>query len=43
MSFPTVRERVERGELGLHAWYYVIEEGRVLGLDTDSGEFRPLS
>jgi len=43
MSFPTVRERVERDELCLHGWYYVIEEGQVLGLDTDSGEFRPLS
>lgn len=28
MSFPSVRARVERGELGLHGWYYVIEEGR---------------
>ena len=43
MSFPTVRERVERGKLCLHGWYYVIEEGQVLGLDTDSGEFQPLS
>jgi carbonic anhydrase len=43
MTFPMVASRVERGELCLHGWYYVIEEGRVLGLDTDSGEFRPLS
>ena len=43
MTFPMVRERVERGDLCLHGWYYVIEEGRVLGLDTGSGEFRPLS
>ena len=43
MNFPTVRERVERGELCLHGWYYVIEDGQVLGLETDSGEFRPLS
>ena len=43
MGFPTVRERVDRGALCLHGWYYVIEEGQVLGLDTDSGEFRPLS
>jgi carbonic anhydrase len=42
-SFPMVQERVERGELCLHGWYYVIEEGRVLGLDTASGEFLPLS
>jgi carbonic anhydrase len=43
MSFPMVRERVERGELCLHGWYYVIEEGRVLGLDFTSGEFNALS
>lgn len=43
MSYPMVRERVESGELCLHGWYYVIEEGRVLGLDAGSGEFLPLS
>ena len=43
MTFPMVRERVERGELCLHGWYYVIEEGRVLAIETASGEFRPLS
>jgi carbonic anhydrase len=43
MTFPLVRERVERGDLCLHGWYYVIEEGQVLGLDAVSGEFRPLS
>ncbi len=43
VSFPMVRERVERGDLCLHGWYYVIEEGQVLGLDAGSGEFRPLA
>jgi carbonic anhydrase len=43
MGFPMVRERVERGDLCLHGWYYVIEEGQVLGLDAESGEFRALS
>jgi carbonic anhydrase len=43
MTFPIVRERVERGDLCLHGWYYVIEEGRVLGLDIATGEFHPLS
>jgi len=43
MSYPMVRERVESGDLCLHGWYYVIEEGRVLGLDAGSGEFLPLS
>jgi len=43
MSYPMVRERVEGGALCLHGWYYVIEEGQVLGLDAGSGDFRPLS
>jgi carbonic anhydrase len=43
VTFPMVRERVERGDLCLHGWYYVIEEGQVLGLDAGSGEFQPLS
>ena len=43
MSFPMVRDRVERGGLCLHGWYYVIEKGQVLGLDTASGDFVPLS
>ena len=43
LTFPTVRERVERGDLCLHGWYYVIEEGSVLGLDIATGEFHPLS
>jgi carbonic anhydrase len=43
LSYPMVRERVEGGELCLHGWYYVIEEGRVLGLDAGSGDFRSLS
>jgi len=42
LSFPSVRERVERGALCLHGWYYVIEESQVLDLDMDSGELRPL-
>jgi carbonic anhydrase len=43
LTFPMVRERVERGDLCLHGWYYVIETGQVLGLDAVSGEFQPLS
>jgi len=31
--YPMVRERVERGELAIHGWYYVIEDGVVLVLD----------
>lgn len=40
MTFPAVRERVESGDVSLHGWYYVIEEGRVLFLDAADGEFK---
>lgn len=41
MDFPGVRSRVESGEIAIHGWYYVIEEGVVLTLDIESGEFIP--
>lgn len=41
LTFPMVAERVERGEVSLHGWHYVIEEGRVDVLDIEAGEFRP--
>ena len=41
MTFPMVAERVERGEVSLHGWHYVIEEGRVDVLDVDDGAFKP--
>lgn len=40
MSFPAVRERVERGALTLHGWHYYIEDGNVAVLDVETGEFR---
>lgn len=39
MDFPNVRRRVEAGEIALHGWHYVIEEGDVQIFDIDSGEF----
>jgi carbonic anhydrase len=39
MGYPMVAERVERGQLFLHGWYYVIEEGQVLILDVEKGTF----
>lgn len=41
MSFPMVKSRVERGELFLHGWHYIIEEGTVLALDVKTGAFVP--
>lgn len=40
-EYPMVRDRVGEGELALHGWHYLLEEGRVEVLDAESGEFRP--
>jgi carbonic anhydrase len=42
MTFPMVAERVERGDVSLHGWHYVIEEGRVDVLDVEEGVFKPV-
>ncbi len=43
MTYPMVRENVEKGELFLHGWHYTIEEGDVSILDVQSGKFVPAS
>ena len=43
MEYPMVRRRVDRGELALHGWHYVIEDGDVHVLDVASGAFVPAS
>ena len=43
MSYPMVARRVREGQLFLHGWYYVIEDGQVLVLDAESGRFEPLA
>ncbi len=43
MGYPMVRERVEAGDLCLHGWHYVIEDGTVQALDVATGTFVPLS
>lgn len=43
MGYPMVRQRVEAGQLALHGWHYVIEEGEVYVFDVKSGEFLPAS
>lgn len=39
MDYPMVRRRVEAGELFLRGWHYLIEEGKVLVLDVETGQF----
>lgn len=41
MSYPMVRRRVEQGELFLHGWHYLLEEGQVLVFDAGCGRFVP--
>ena len=43
MQYPIVAAGVERGELFLHGWHYLIEDGQVLVLDVARGEFVPAS
>jgi carbonic anhydrase len=41
-SFPWIRERVQAGQLTLHAWYFDIEQGLLQALDQESGQLRSL-
>jgi carbonic anhydrase len=39
LDYPMVRRRVEAGETFLRGWHYLIEEGKVLVLNIESGLF----
>ncbi|MBI5927114.1 MAG: carbonic anhydrase [Aquabacterium sp.] len=43
MDYPMVRQRVEKRQISLHGWHYVIEEGEVHVFDVKSGSFVPAS
>ena len=43
MEYPMVRSRVQSGQISLHGWHYVIEEGEVHVFDVESGRFVPAS
>jgi carbonic anhydrase len=43
MEYDILRERVHRGELSLHGWHYVIEDGEVHVFDLAEGGFVPAS
>lgn len=42
MTFPWVRERVNRGQLSLHGWYYNISSGQLRCYNQLNGEFEIL-
>lgn len=39
MDYPMVRERVEAGQISLHGWHYVLEDGEVHVFDVRRGAF----
>lgn len=39
MDYPMVRSRVGAGQLSLHGWHYVIEDGEVHVFDVQTGRF----
>lgn len=43
MGYPMVRRQVEAGQITLHGWHYVIEDGEVHVFDVKSGRFIPTS
>ncbi len=42
MTFPFVREAVERGHLQLHGAYFDVREGTLYALDRETNEFRSI-
>jgi len=39
MAYPMVRRGVEAGNLTLHGWYYIIEDGEIHVFDAQKGDF----
>jgi carbonic anhydrase len=42
MTFPWIRERVERGALTLNGWYFDIDAGELLAYSRETKSFAPL-
>lgn len=43
MTFPWIAERVKEGQLDLHAWYFDLESGQLLGYLEQTKSFEPLT
>ncbi len=43
MTFPWVRERVEKGRLALHGWYFDLQAGTLSGYSASSRNFEIIS
>jgi carbonic anhydrase len=42
MTFPWIRDRVEKGMLTLHGWYFDLEAGELLRYEPQTGLFKSL-
>ena len=42
MTFPAIRQRVERGKLALHGWHFDLIDGELSQLDAKQGRFLPV-
>ncbi len=42
LTFPWVRERVQRNRLWLHGWYFDMDSGELMHHDVENDTFRPL-
>ncbi len=43
LTYPQVKERVDKGELTLHAWFYQIENGEIQYYNGKEHDFLPLN
>jgi len=42
MTFPWIKQSVEKGELKLHGWHFNIEKGILTAYDSSADEFKPV-
>jgi carbonic anhydrase len=42
-TFPWIQEKIERGDLELHAWYFNLTTGNIDEFDSETKEFQELS
>jgi len=43
LTYPAVKQGVDKGEIFLHGWHYHIESGLISHYDDESYEFKPLT
>lgn len=42
MTFPWIRERVEKKELNIHLWFFDVKKGQIFTCSDDKNEYQPL-